>query len=264
MPTSGRSILFPKRRRDAGERLFCFPHAGVGPSVFRGWADELPANVEVCLMQFPGREGRLREAPYSSIGALLPGLTEDMRPFLDRPFSFYGHSLGATVAFECALSLRRTLRLEPEHLFVGASQAPQLPWKHAPMRSLPDDEFLSEMARRYGALPAEVMSDAEMRALVVPILRADISMIEKYVHLPEAPLGCDITVFGGMKDHMVQRHELESWRELTSGRFRLQMLDGNHLFLKSHRGQLLMSIAGEMSKDRGNELPTNDLKETTI
>jgi len=264
MSLSGRSILCPKRRPDAATRLFCFPHAGVGPSVFRGWADELLADTEVCLVQLPGREGRLREAPYSSIGAVLPGLIEDMAFLLDRPFAFYGHSLGATVAYECALNLRKNLRLEPVHLFVGASQGPQLPWKHSPMRALPEDEFLSEMATRYGALPAEVISDPEMRALVVPILRADISMIEKYVHLAESPLSCDLTVFGGVKDHMVQRHESESWRELTTGRFRLQMLDGNHLFLKSHKDHLLHSIAGEMNQYSEHGSGTNGLKETRI
>jgi medium-chain acyl-[acyl-carrier-protein] hydrolase len=187
-----------------------------------------------------------------------------MAALLDRPFAFYGHSLGATVAFECALNVRKNLGLEPVHIFAGASQAPQLPWKHSPMRALPETEFLSEMARRYGALPAEVISDAEMRALVVPILRADISMIEKYVHLPESPLSCDMTVFGGMRDHMVARHDLESWRELTTGRFRLQMLDGNHLFLKSHRDHLLHSIAGEMNQYRAHGSRPDGLKETRI
>lgn len=132
------------------------------------------------------------------------------------------------------------------------------------MRALPEDEFLSEMAKRYGALPAEVISDAEMRALVVPILRADISMIETYVYLAESPLTCDITVFGGVKDHMVQRHELEAWRELTSGRFRLQMLDGNHLFLKSHKDHLLHCIAGEMNLYAEHGSLTHGLKETRI
>jgi medium-chain acyl-[acyl-carrier-protein] hydrolase len=194
----------------------------------------------------------------------MPALVEDVAPLLDRPFTFYGHSLGATVAFECALNLRRNLQREPEHIFVGASQAPQLPWKHSPMRSLPDDQFLSEMAKRYGALPHEVISDPEMRALVVPILRADITMIETYEHLPESALNCDMTVFGGVRDHMVKRAELESWREQTSGRFRLQMLDGNHLFLKSHKDQLLLSIAREMNSCRESSKVTNGLKETRI
>jgi surfactin synthase thioesterase subunit len=264
MPPSVRSIICPKRRPHAGYRLFCFPHAGVGPSVFRGWPDQIPADIEVCLIQLPGREGRLRERLHLSIETLVPSLIEEMLPLLDRPFAFYGHSLGATVAFECARRVRRNLRLEPVHMFIGASQAPQLAWTHSLMRSLPEDQFLGEMAKRYGALPAEVMTEREMRALVVPILRADITMIETYVHLPEPPLSSDITVFGGLKDHMVKRSELESWRDQTSGRFRLQMFDGNHLFLKSHKDQLLLSIAGEMDLYCESSKFTNRLKETRI
>jgi medium-chain acyl-[acyl-carrier-protein] hydrolase len=262
MGLSGRSIICPKLRPNAGQRLFCFPHAGVGPSVFRGWADQLAADAEVCLVQLPGREGRLREAPFDSIAELMPALLADMLPLLDRPFAFYGHSLGATVAFECARNLRRALRLQPEHIFVAASPAPQLPWNHSPMRCLPEDQFLSEMEKRYGALPPEVISDAEMRALVLPILRSDITMIEEYKHSPEAPLDCHTTVFGGLKDHMVKRSELEAWREQTSGRFLLQMFDGNHLFLKTHRDQLLRSIAGEMNLSPEASGVTSAFKET--
>jgi medium-chain acyl-[acyl-carrier-protein] hydrolase len=174
-------------------------------------------------------------------------LVEHMLPLLDRPFAFYGHSLGGTLAFECALQLRRAHSVEPFHLFVGASPAPQLPWPHSPLRSLPEEEFLREMENRYGALPREVLADAEMRALVLPIVRADVTIIETYKYLAEPPLNCDLTVFGGLADRMVKRPDLEAWRDRASGRFRLQMLDGNHLFLKSCRAQLLESIASELN-----------------
>jgi len=247
MGLSGQSILVPNRRRDASRRLFCFPHAGVGPSVFRGWADDLGADTEVCLIQPPGKEGRHREAPCSSLETLLPALIEHMLPLLDRPFAFYGHSLGAKVGFECAVRLRRIHHVEPTHIFVGASPAPQLPWRHSPLRLLPVEEFLSEVEKRYGALPPEVISDAEMRALVLPILRADFAIIETYKYSPEPPLNCGLTAFGGLQDPTVKRPELEAWREQVTGRFRLQMLDGNHLFLKSCRAELLESIAGELN-----------------
>jgi medium-chain acyl-[acyl-carrier-protein] hydrolase len=225
MELLGQSILVPNRRRGASRRLFCFPHAGVGPSVFRGWADDLAADAEVCLIQPPGKEGRHREPPCSSIEALLPILIEDMLPLLDRPFAFYGHSLGAKVAFECALGLRRIHHPEPAHIFVAASPAPQLPWRHSPLRQMPEEDFLSEVEKRYGALPREVISDPEMRALVVPSLRADFAIIETYKYLPDPPLHCDLTAFGGLQDPMVKQSELEAWREQATGRFRLQMLD---------------------------------------
>ena len=261
MGLSGQTIIRPKPRRDARRRLFCFPHAGVGPSAFRGWADDVP-NAEVCFVQLPGREGRLRETPASSIPSLMPKLVESVGPLLDRPFAFYGHSLGATIAFELALNLRRALSLQPSHLFVGASPAPQLPWPHPPIRSLPENNFFSVLQERYGALPREVIADAEMRALVLPILRADVTMIETYTYSPEAPLNSDITVFGGLRDEMVRRHELESWRERTAGRFRLEMLDGDHLFLKARRAELLQLIASELNSCCESASPGSDFDAT--
>jgi medium-chain acyl-[acyl-carrier-protein] hydrolase len=250
MAPSGEWTLCPEKRSAARLKLFCFHHAGVGSSVFRGWAGGLNADVEVSLVQLPGREGRLREALISSMSALVPALIKELLPLLDRPFAFYGHSLGATVAFEAALQLRQVLNIEPVHLFVGASPAPHLPWNHPPLRSSPEDYFLSEIERRYGALPHEVMSDDEMRALVLPILRSDVAMLETYTCTPGKPLDCDITAFGGLRDQIVPRRALEAWRHQTSGRFRLQMLDGNHFFLRSCRPQLLEFIAEALQLKR--------------
>jgi len=154
MGLSGRSIICPKRRPDAGQRLFCFPHAGVGPSVFRGWADQFATDAEVCLVQLPGREGRLRESPFESIANLMPALLADMRPLLDRPFAFYGHSLGATVAFECARNLRRALRLQPEAHFCRGQPGSAVALEslaHALLAGGPVPERNGETLRRIAA-----------------------------------------------------------------------------------------------------------------
>jgi medium-chain acyl-[acyl-carrier-protein] hydrolase len=192
----------------------------------------------------------------------MPMLMDAMSPLIDKPFALYGHSLGALVAFECALNLRRLHQVEPVQSFVGATPAPQLPWRHSPVRSLPEVEFLSAMEERYGALPREVLADAEMRALVLPILRADVTAFETYKYLPEPPLHCDMTVFGGLHDHMVTRTELEAWRNHTTGRFRLQMVDGNHLFLKSCRTEILKCISGELNSCSDRPQPASAFDET--
>jgi medium-chain acyl-[acyl-carrier-protein] hydrolase len=254
-----RWIICPKPRPEASSRLFCFPHAGVGPSAFRGWAERLKPDAEVCLVQLPGREGRLRDNLFSSIPELVQPLAENISAFLDRPFAFYGHSLGATIAFETALRLRQTSNIQPVYLFVGASPAPQLPWKHPPVRFLPDEDLLNEIQRRYGVMPPEVICDAEMRALVLRILRADISMVETYECLPGPRLDCSITAFGGIEDQTVEQSSLEAWTHQTSAGFRLEMLPGNHFFLQSAREPLLGSIAHELRVfGRSNQSGCND------
>ena len=239
-------FIRPNRLAAAPTRLFCFPHAGVGTSAFRNWASALGPDIEVCLVQLPGREGRHGQPLSSSIAELISPLVENMASLLDRPFTFYGHSMGGTIAFEAALHVRKNYGLQPLHLFAAASPAPQLPWAHSLLRMLPEDEFLHEIQARYGGLPAQMISDAELRAIFLPILRADIAMVETYACTEAPPLDCGITVFGGLEDTMVTRSSLQAWRRQTVSSFRLRMIAGDHLFLRSASAQLLESIASEL------------------
>jgi medium-chain acyl-[acyl-carrier-protein] hydrolase len=250
MPDQSHLVIRPRKRPGAPIRLFCFPHAGVGTSAFRGWADELPKEIEVCLVQLPGREGRLREKLFTSIQPLAKQLVAEIQPLLDRPFALYGHSLGATVAFEVARALRRGHFRQPDRfparLFVGASPAPQLAWRHSLLRDLTEDDFITMLESRYAEMPKVVMDDPQMRALLMPVLRADVAMVETYQYSPEPPLACGITAYGGTQDNAVMREELDAWREQTSADFRLHLVEGNHFFLQGQRANLLKSLAAEI------------------
>jgi len=245
MPISSTWVICRKRTA-APLRLFCFPHAGGGGSVYRDWTDEAAPNIEVCWVQWPGRENRIRERPFGFVDELVPPLVNGLSQWLDRPFAFYGHSLGAKIAFETIRGLRRSGVAQPCHLFVGACQAPQLPWPYPHMHELAEPEFISEIQQRYGGVPRHIVQDADLRALLIPTLRADIKLMETYRYTPEPPLDCAITVFGGAADHTIDRFALEAWRRQTSKAFRLLTIPGNHFFLQSARKQLLSAIGSAL------------------
>src|SRR5208337_878151 len=94
-------------------RLFCFPYAGAGALIFRNWSDALPRDIEVCPIQLPGRGTRLTEPPFTKLSCLVEALTRALIPLLDRPFAFFGHSLGALIGFELARQIRRQHGLHP-------------------------------------------------------------------------------------------------------------------------------------------------------
>jgi len=240
-------FICPQPVPTAAKRLFCFPHAGVGTSTFRNWIGALGPDVEVVLAQLPGREGRFGQPLYNCISDLVPPLVQHMARYLDRPFALYGHSMGGTIAFEAARLIRETWRVQPERLFVGATPAPQLPWAHSPLRDLPEEQFLREIQIRYGGIPAQILGDAELREAFMPILRADIAMVETYAYNDAPPLDCGITVFGGLQDAMVSRTSLEAWRRQTASQFSLHMVAGNHLFLRSASMPMLQLIAGDLN-----------------
>ncbi len=229
-------------------RLFCFPYAGGGVSIFRAWSAGLPADVEVCAVQLPGRGTRLMEPPFTQLSPIIQALAGALFPLLDKPFAFFGHSLGALVSFELARQLRRQYTVQPVHLFVSADRAPQIPNRDPPVHSLPEGEFLVELLRLKGT-PREVLEEKELMQIMLPVLRADFAVYETYVYSTEPPLNCPISVFGGLQDHRVTRGDLEAWRDQTSVSFSLRMLPGDHFFLNTTQPVLLRALSEELRGD---------------
>ena len=240
-------LVRPNPRPEAPIRLFCVPYAGSGAAAYRGWAENAPG-LDVAYVQLPGRENRLREKPFTSIAALVEALASELDTWIDRPYALYGHSLGGIVAFELARALRPRHR-DALHLFVSASRAPHLPSPHADVRHLPDLALLEEVHRRYDSVPAQLMNDPELRELLVPCLRADLTLLETYQHAQAEPLACGITCFGAASDRVVSRDAIEPWSAHTQKDFKLNMIEGNHLFLQTARTSLLVAIQATLLED---------------
>jgi len=229
-------------------RLFCFPYAGGGALIFRTWQDSLPAEVEVCPVQLPGRGTRLMEPPFTRLSPLIQALAQALFPLLDKPFAFFGHSLGALVSFELARQLRRQYDVHPVRLFVSAGYAPQLPHLRSPLHTLPEGDFLTEL-RRLNGIPRAVLEHEELMQMALPILRADFAVYETSAYSTELPLNCPISTFGGLRDRTVSQSDLDAWREQTSGSFSLQMFPGDHFFLNTTQPLLLRVLSQELHGD---------------
>lgn len=235
----------PKPNPRARLRLFCFPYAGGNAHAFRKWPQQMSPGVEVLAAHLPGRGARMREPPYTSITALVEELGRAVRPYLDLPFAFFGHSMGAMIGFELTRLLRREGGEAPAHLFVSGRRAPQIPVTDTPTYNLPDAELI-EKVRRLNGTPPEVLEHPELMELMLPLLRADFQVVETYRYVDEPPLGCPISAFGGLQDLEVTREHLEAWREQTTSGFVRRMFDGDHFFLHRAEQVLLTTIAREL------------------
>lgn len=228
-------------------RLFCLPYAGGGGSIFRQWPARLAGLAEVCPVLLPGREARFRELAYTRMAPLVAALEQGIAAYLDKPFAFFGHSMGALIAFELCRRLEKGRGVAPVCLFLSGSRPPHATWSEASVHSLPDRDFLACVHDRYHAIPDAVRDNAELAQIVLPALRADFEVLETYRCEGSDRLPCPFVVYGGSRDDTVSAAELESWSRYTAGSFRCRVLSGDHFFMRTAEAELLADLAGQLS-----------------
>lgn len=219
----------------AGSRLVCFPHAGGSASAFLGLSAALSAlGVEVWAVQYPGRQDRYQEPCVEQVGPLVDAVTTELRPLFDdtRPFGLFGHSMGATLAFETARRLERNGH-RPVVLVASGRQAPSLPWPPPGRSSLldADDATLIAEMRLLAGDEAQVPTDPGLMRLILPPLRADYRLLKAYEYEPGPPLHCPVLALTGDHDPRVTVDAVARWERETRAGFALHVLPGGHFFV---------------------------------
>jgi surfactin synthase thioesterase subunit/glycosyltransferase involved in cell wall biosynthesis len=238
------SAWFPGADAALGARLFCFPYAGGGTGAFAGWRQRLPG---VCPVRLPGRESRGAEAPFDRMAPLVEALAAAIEPYLDRPFSFFGHSMGAAVAFELARELRRLGLPEPRLLVASAARAPQFRRNYTPPPAPSEAQFLEEL-RRLEGLPAEALDHPALLAAILPALTADAALYRNYVYAEGPPLACAIRAYGGSGDPNVRPEHLEGWASQTGASFAMRLFPGGHFFLRASQESVFGALAEDLEQ----------------
>jgi surfactin synthase thioesterase subunit len=203
--------------------------------------------VELVVVQLPGRETRLRELPLRRISDAVAAVSERLASLSDKPMAFFGHSMGAVLAWGVAQAMVEAGRHTPLHVVLSGRRAPTIPDPDPPLSHLPDDRFVEELNRRYGGIPTQVAADREMMALLLPGLRADIEALEKFKAEAGPPLDVPLTVLGGSSDQRAQPEDLEAWRDHTLGPFRVKTYSGGHFYLNEHRSQVVNDVLEALS-----------------
>jgi medium-chain acyl-[acyl-carrier-protein] hydrolase len=224
-------------------QLFSLPHAGGISSLYEAWRPLLAPTIELVPIELPGRGRRLSERPLRSLERLTEDLTAGILLSLHPPFAFFGHSMGAVLAFECARTLSVAHGYDPLVLFASGHRAPQLsPRDGRQIHGLDDASFLAWARELSGGLN-DALEHAELRDLFLPVLRTDLTAMETYVYRPGRPLACDIVALGGIDDPYVSEAELAAWAEQTTGDFHMQLFPGNHFFIHHKADQVTAEIA---------------------
>jgi len=229
----------------ASARLICFPYAGASAWIYRSWQRALVDPIQVIGIQLPGHGNRIAEPLRHDMHALIGEIGTAIAPLLDRPCAFFGHSLGAVLAFEVSRWLRRQLRIEPGHLLVSGRRAPEVRYSKPISVGTSDKQFLAYLSELDG-MPADVLGSPELLSLMLPALRADFRLGETYEYAEEPPLSCPITAIGGVSDGEAEADKIDGWHRQTTNGFAKHVLPGNHFFIHSHQRELIALVGAAM------------------
>ena len=241
--------VLPASKSESRIRLFGFPYAGSSAQIFRDWHDELPDDIELSPVHLPGRGRRVREDSFTDLLALAEVLAPALSSYSDKPYALFGHSIGAVIAFEVARVLRREGMPLPCHLFVSGCRAPQLNHSRPYTYDLPEDDLIRSL-RNLNGTPSQILESPIMMEFFLPIIRADLQMIQTYQYSDDAPFDFPITAFGGLQDREETQEMISAWREQTTSSFQLQMVAGDHFFLHTAYRYLLQTISQQLTSAR--------------
>jgi pyochelin biosynthesis protein PchC len=234
------------RHAGAGLRLVCFPHAGGTASFFRSWSRELPPCVELLAVQYPGRQDRLREPAAADVHELADTVAAALLPALDQPLALFGHSLGATIAYEVATRVEQRAGGMLAHLIVSAKPAPARQ-RHSAKHLLGDDVLWAE-ACRLGGVPDELVDSRAVRDLVLPSLRADYRLDETYQPRDRPPLRCPVLACAGGGDPEATPDEVTSWRAVTGGGCTMLTFPGGHFYMLSGLADFIAELVRQIGR----------------
>jgi pyochelin biosynthetic protein PchC len=232
----------------AGTRLICFPHAGGSASYYFPVSRALSPTVDVLAIQYPGRQDRRTERCVEDIRELADLVVAELAEWTDRPIMLFGHSLGATLAFEVALRLQDR-GVTPLGLFASGRRAPSC--HRAESVHLSDDDHLVDTLKRMSGTDSRTLGDEEMLRLILPAVRSDYKAAETYRYQPSPRLRCPVVALIGDDDPEVTVDEARAWREHTSAEFAMKVFSGGHFYLNEHAAGVMSEITGHITLQGG-------------
>lgn len=239
----------PSLAKPPALRLFCFPFAGGSAAIYKDWAKSFGVDngVEVCAVQLPGRGARMNEPLIDNSDLLIEQLLTEITPLLDVPYAFFGHSMGAHVAWELTRALRVANLPQPKLLIVSARAAPQVKRKYEPIHDLPEAEFIREIGKLKGT-PEEILRNPELMEIVSPILRADFKVIETWQYRSQTPLTVPIVALRGEHDKGVNKEANSAWQQQTSIELIERELPGGHFFIVAAQQLVLAEVKNALNQ----------------
>lgn len=233
-----RWLLRPRPLDNPRVRLFALPYAGATGTVYHSWHKELDEGIELCAVMLPGRLSRIDEPSCTRVEELTLALTAVIASLDDAPCVFFGHSMGAVLAYYLAHQLGER---GPRHLFLSGHGAPGSTPRRNVLQDLSDEEFVFYL-KRYQGIPDIIASEPDLLRLIIPALRADFLLLDQIIGAPLPVLDIPFTVLSGNDDLNVPAAGVEAWRALTQAPCSIEFMPGGHFFIQPQRSAVIARI----------------------
>lgn len=225
----------PKANRKAKLRLFCFPYAGGTAQIYHSWPDLLPDEIEMIAIQYPGHIKSLQAKLFNRMSELVEAIYDQIKGCMDKPYAFFGHSMGAMITYDLAQYICTKKAPPPVHLFQAARRAPHIQSIQPALHSMSTAEIISVM-RSFRMLPEEVINNEYILQLILPGIIADFEMVETWQYNPHSsPLPIPITAFCGVNDNQAAHNDMEEWRKHTVKEFNIFIYPEQHFFIHNEQ-----------------------------
>jgi surfactin synthase thioesterase subunit len=218
----------------------CFAHAGGSASYFHPVSAALSPSIDVLALQYPGRQDRRSEPLIDDLHVLADHIAGALVPWTDRPVSFFGHSMGATLAYETALRLESQC-IKLETLFVSGRRSPTI-FRVETVHQREDANLIAEVQGLSGT-ESQLLEDEEIVRMILPALRNDYRAAETYRYRPSPQLSCRLVALIGDNDPKVTPSEADDWKRHTAGEFELRVFSGGHFYLNDNMQEVLDLVA---------------------
>ncbi|WP_055522749.1 thioesterase domain-containing protein [Streptomyces graminilatus] len=245
--TPASPLIRPRPLSEPAARLFMFHHAGGSHLLYRGWAEHFPQDWELCLLEAPGR-GHLQALPLiDDCDRLVDHFHTAIAPLLDRPFGFFGHSMGALIAYQLTRRLLRQGDPLPTWLGMSAYGAPRGEADADGRPHLMSGDELRRWLRSVGGSPPQLLDNDAVWHKFAPVFRSDFKLVDTWAppRNPE-PLPVPLSVFGGRRDKLIGEDRLLAWRAFTTHFRGLERYEGDHFYLMNHQQPLAVAITAAM------------------
>lgn len=225
-------------------RLILFPCAGAGANIFKNLSLTLPTSIDPLVVQLAGREDRISEEYVSNMNEIVGEISESIKPFMSDQVVFFGHSMGAFVAYEVAVRMRQIFQWEPVKIIVSSQGGPSAKPTGNRCHHLASDLELIADLLRLGGTPQEVLRDESLLSVLLPTVRADYKLLDFYKPNIGRPFSCGITACAGRHDPEVSLDTLLDWGLHTKGGFNHHWFMGGHFYFSKQLRLVAAKVQG--------------------